>query len=241
MPPTTLADYYRNLGLPEESWHIGPEHPGLEEMVLRVLATLARARTLELGVQAGGLAVPLIAGAAGRPDFSYTGVDSLAYPNAVPLHLIAKYLKEAGIAAPVQFIESDSTPMLRAAAAASYDLIVFDHFKPKYPIDLFLVFERDILSAEGVIILHDVLMAARAEWRVCEDVCRAFGYTWTIDANVLQGVAIARRGSRPLAGAQRRLIGMRVRSRWYAHAFIRNTRSRIGRLLRAIGARDPQT
>jgi len=237
MSPTTLQDYYQNLGLPEEAWHIGPEHPGLEQFALRILATLAQARTLELGVQSGGLAVPLISGAAGRPDFSYTGVDSLEYPNAVPLRLIADYLTQAGITAPARFIESDSTRVLRTASPSSYDLIIFDHYKPKYPIDLDLVFERNVLGPGGVILLHDVLAGAKADWRVCEDVCRAFGYTWTIDASVLQGVAIVRRGDPPQTAIRQSLIGMRVRSRWYAHALVLRTRHAIGRVLRSIGVR----
>ena len=212
MSPTTLQDYYQNLGLPEEAWHIGPEHPGLEQFALRILATLAQARTLELGVQSGGLAVPLISGAAGRPDFSYTGVDSLEYPNAVPLRLIADYLTQAGITAPARFIESDSTRVLRTASPSSYDLI-------------------------SELAAHDVLAGAKADWRVCEDVCRAFGYTWTIDASVLQGVAIVRRGDPPQTAIRQSLIGMRVRSRWYAHALVLRTRHAIGRVLRSIGVR----
>ena len=237
MPPTTLAQYYRHLGLAEQSWHIGPEHPGLELFILRVLGNLAQSRTLEIGVQAGGLAVPLILGAADRPGFSYTGVDSLEYDNAVPLRLIADYLKQAGVTAPVRFIESDSTTVLRSESPSAYDLIVFDHYKPKYPIDLHIVLQHNILAAGGVIVLHDVLVAARTDWKVCESVCRAFGYTWSIDASVLQGVAVVRRSDRAMSGLHRSLVGLRVRARWHSHAIAQRVRHTIGNVLRAAGLR----
>ena len=37
-PPRTLAAYYQSLGLPEDSWYIGPEHPGLENLAVTELA-----------------------------------------------------------------------------------------------------------------------------------------------------------------------------------------------------------
>jgi hypothetical protein len=50
-----LKEYYRSLGYPESRWHIGPEHPHLEDYAIRLLETLPRARVLEVGYQAGGL------------------------------------------------------------------------------------------------------------------------------------------------------------------------------------------
>jgi hypothetical protein len=56
----TLQQYYASLGLPEAAWLVGPEHPAIEELALAVLATTRGARILEVGVQSGGFAVPVI-------------------------------------------------------------------------------------------------------------------------------------------------------------------------------------
>ena len=73
-----LSAYYTALGYPASRWHIGAEHPLLEEYAIRLLATLPRARVLEVGYQAGGFAVPLILAMHARPGFTYVGVDSMA-------------------------------------------------------------------------------------------------------------------------------------------------------------------
>ena len=235
----TLADYYRNLGLSEHAWHIGPEHPALEELGLRMLGTTRGARVLELGVQSGGFAVPVILAAAKRSGFAYMGVDSLEYTNAVPLRLIAEYLERHDVpAAAMTFVEGDSTTALRSAAPSSYDLILFDHYKPKYPIDLQITFQRRLLSDEGVIVLHDVLAQAANEWKVCERVCRAYGYTWTIETGVSQGAAVLRRKQSPAPSPSTALVAMEVTLGWYAHAAVLRSRRAVGRFLRIAGLRS---
>jgi hypothetical protein len=233
----TLAEHYRRLGLTESAWHIGPEHPGIEELGLRVLASTGGARILELGVQSGGFAVPVILAVASEPGFSYVGVDNLAYANAVPLRLVGEYLQMRGVTAPVRLIEGDSTVVLRTAARESFDLILVDHYKPKYPLDLHYICARNLLSASGAILLHDVLGSAADQWRVCTQVCKAHGYTWTIDANVSQGAAIVRRGSTRGSVASQQMITLEVNARWMAHATVLRTRRAIGRALRAAGLR----
>jgi hypothetical protein len=239
MSTMELTEYYKALGLPDEAWHLGPEHPELERLALRVLGGSARARILEIGVQSGGFAVPVILDSAGRPGFSYTGVDALKYTNAVPLGLIADYLDQRRITGPIRFVEGDSTQALSAMTADSFDLILLDHYKAKYALDLHIVCARELLNAEGTIIVHDVLAHAARAWSICERVCRAFGYTWTIESGVPNGAAIVRRGH----GARRRpmlayLVGAEVAVRWQAHAAVSDGRRGAGRLLRAVGLRS---
>jgi predicted O-methyltransferase YrrM len=161
-----LEEYYRSLGLAEHAWHIGPEHPSLEELALALLETTNEARVLEVGVQAGGFAVPVVLALSGRTGFSYTGIDSLDYPNAVPLRVIAGYFSQHGVTRNLRFIESDSTAALRGLPGESFDLILLDHYKPKYPLDFFHVCARGLISGDGAIVLHDVLGHAAGPWHV---------------------------------------------------------------------------
>ena len=108
----TLRDYYRGLELPEESWHLGPEHPSLEEMAIRLVSETKQPRMLEIGVQSGGFAVPLILTMAQKGSFSYLGVDNRENTNAVPLRLIADFLRLHGVTEGVRFVEDDSTSVL---------------------------------------------------------------------------------------------------------------------------------
>ena len=233
----TLEEYYTRLGLPREAWHIGPEHPALEQLALRLLTSMRSARILEIGVQAGGFAVPVITAAADRPRFSYVGVDNLAYSNAVPLAHVAGYLEAQGVSGGVRFVEGDSTAMLREAAPDSFDLILLDHYKPKYPVDLHSVCARGLLSADGAIVLHDVLAHAAPEWAVCRTVCEAFGYRAEIDAGVPGGAAIVRRGAAAGSRSQQAIVGVRVWVGWNAHAARLRARRAAGRLLRGMGVR----
>ena len=234
-----IQDYYRQLGLHEDAWHIGPEHPGLEDLALRVIRERSSARFLELGVQAGGFAVPVILATWKTSGFHYTGVDNLEYTNAVPLRLLENYLRQEGVSAPMRFVEGDSTSVLQTAAAESFDFILLDHYKPKYPIDLYLVCSRNLLSDGGVMILHDVLTHAAPDWEVCRDVCRAFGFEWEIHGEVSQGAAVVWRKRGYVANRLHQAgIGARVRARWSAHAAVLQSRRAVGRALRSWGLRQ---
>lgn len=237
MEDVSLSAYFQRLGLPESAWHIGPEHPGLEELGLRLLASTAHARVLEFGVQSGGFTAPVVLGSAHRRGFSYVGVDNLEYTNSVPLRLIADYLQLRGVGDRVRFIEGDSSAVLRSLGPDVYDLILLDHHKPKYPVDLYRICARGLLSADGVILLHDVLSHAAEAWSVCKRVCRAFGYEWTIDADVSQGAAIVRRGSMNGSKLDRAMVHAEVVARWTAHASVVRSRRAAGRLLRSAGWR----
>jgi hypothetical protein len=236
-PIPDLQHYYRGLNLPEESWHVGPEHPSLEERAIRLIAETGQGRILEIGVQSGGFAVPVILAVARAGPFSYLGVDNREYTNAVPLQLVADYLALHGLTNGIRFVEGDSTAVLKRARRGEFDFILLDHYKPKYPFDLLQVFRRDLLSEHGVILLHDVLTHAAREWQVCVRLCEAFGYMWDVDASVFQGAGIIRR--RP--GARRTYasvwLGARVAASWHSHAAILRTRRSVGRLLRAFGLR----
>ena len=232
-----LAEYYTRSGLPAGSWLVGPEHPALEELGIRILSNTASARILELGVQSGGFAVPVILACAHRDGFAYTGVDNLAYTNAVPLHHIADYLTLRGVTRGLRFVEGDSGPVVQTASSHAYDLILIDHFKPRYPIDFYAICSRDLLSEDGSIVLHDVLGNAAAHWEACKRVCRAFGYDWTIDATVPEGAAIVRRAGPARATASTLLVGAEVHARWRAGASMRGIRRAIGRALRRAGVR----
>jgi hypothetical protein len=232
-----LAEYYARSGLAAGSWLVGPEHPALEALGIRLLSNTASARILELGVQSGGFAVPVILSCAHREGFAYTGVDNLAYTNAVPLHHIADYLALHRVTHGLRFVESESGTVVRTAAPRSFDLILIDHFKPRYPIDLYGICSRDLLSDDGRIVLHDVLGNAAGQWEVCTRVCRAFGYDWTIDASVPEGAAIVRRAGRPRSTIASLVAGVDVTARWRTGAAIRGIRRAIGGTLRRAGLR----
>lgn len=103
---------------------------------------------------------------------------------------------------------------------------------------LYLICSRNLLSGDGVILLHDVLTHAAGPWKVCMRVCRAFGYTWVVDTNVSQGAAVVRRNrGASRAGGLATLVGIEVRLRWYAHAAVLAARRHAGRILRALGLR----
>jgi hypothetical protein len=79
----TLAEYYTGLGYHPERWHIGPEHPHLEDYAIRLISQLPRGRVLEIGYQSGGFAVPLIMALQNHPGFSYVGIDNGQYATVV--------------------------------------------------------------------------------------------------------------------------------------------------------------
>jgi predicted O-methyltransferase YrrM len=235
--PPALSEYYRSRGLSEDAWHVGAEHPSLENLALDILASTRRTRILEIGVQAGGFAVPVILSSSSRAGFSYLGVDNLAYSNAVALQLISEYLRLHGLVENIRFVEGDSTPVVRAAARKSFDLVLLDHYKPKYALDLYDICARDLLSDDGAIVLHDVLANAASAWAVCQRVCRAFGYTWTVDATVTHGAAIIRRANASASRFAEFLAYAEVAARWQMHTTMLAGRRSVGRVLRAVNLR----
>ena len=88
-----LARHYQKEGVPDDAWHIGPEHPALERAALEVLETLVGRHVVEIGFQAGGFAVPIIFALHRDPRFRYVGVDNLAYTNSVRPATIEEFLQ----------------------------------------------------------------------------------------------------------------------------------------------------
>src|SRR5262245_55480788 len=134
-----LARHYQNEGLPDEAWHIGPEHPALERAALEVLETLVGRHIVEIGFQAGGFAVPIIFALYRDPRFRYVGVDNLAYTKSVRPDAIERFLRPRVTPGCYEFIESDSTRFLKTREPASVDLVLLDHFKPLYERDLLML------------------------------------------------------------------------------------------------------
>lgn len=222
-----LSEYYTSLGFSPSEWHVGPEHPRLEEYAIDLLRRLPGGRVLEVGYQAGGFAVPVILASHQRPDFAYTGIDSGAYKNAVSGDVIARYLDGVGTRPSYAFHTGDAGAFLRSLADRQFDMILIDHFKPLYPREFHTVVTRGLLSDGGVVLLHDVLGNATREWAECRQICEALGYEWEVTDEVPQGLAIVRRGGAPKLGA-RVLVEAR-------HAY-RELRALGGRLVRGARA-----
>lgn len=229
-----LEDFYAAAGLAPECWHIGPEHPSLEQVAIEELQQRRGRRLLEIGVQAGGFAVPVIAACSQWPGFSYTGVDSHAFPNAVPFTLIEAFLATHGLTA--TFVDCDSGAFL-AAASAPFDVILLDHFKPRYAPDLVRIFERQLLATDGVVLLHDVTGVGAREWPACLAVARAYGWAATIRTDVPGGLALLRPHGQPRAQAWRLIVRLVVASQWIVGSTRRRVRAVGGQVLRRVGLR----
>lgn len=188
----TLAEYYTNLGYPPELWHLGDEHPAIENYAIQLAHRLPLARVLEIGVQSGGFAVPLILAMQDHPKFSYVGIDNGAYATAVDGSVISGYLAELNLNQGYEFLTVDSDTYLKTLPRQEFDLILVDHFKPLYPRDFETIARRQILSADGYLLFHDVLNKAAGVWKDCQKICAAFGYSWQIVSEVPSGLAVVR-------------------------------------------------
>jgi hypothetical protein len=170
-----------------------------------------------VGYQAGGFAVPLILAMHGRRGFAYVGVDSMAYGSAVEGGVIAKYLAQRGVKDGYEFVERDARGFL-LDVSPSFDLVLIDHDKRLYPRDLRTVLQRDLVSADGLVLLHDVLGKARRVWHDCLVIARAYGWSPQIVDEVPEGLAVLRRDPQTRVLSLRRRIAlggalMRIRAR----------------------------
>ncbi|MFQ5856386.1 MAG: class I SAM-dependent methyltransferase, partial [Anaerolineae bacterium] len=161
---STLEEYYESLGYPRSHWHIGWEHPHLEEYAIRLLQGMPRARVLELGYQAGGFAVPVILAMRERPDFVYLGIDSMAYDTAVDGKVIVQYLENQGVTGCYEFAVGDAGKFLARMPKEQFDLVLIDHDKSLYPREFRTLVRRELVSPDGCILFHDVLRKAREVW-----------------------------------------------------------------------------
>jgi len=191
-----LSDYYVSLGYEAGRWHIGGEHPHLEECAVRLLAPLQSKRVLEIGYQAGGFAVPVIYALHGDGTFGYTGIDSGEYANSVDGNVIEGFLRKNNIASgKYKFNKGDAHVFLKKLDAGQFDLILVDHYKPLYPREFLTIIKRQLLSPQGYILFHDVLERASKAWVQCRNMCDMFGYSWEMDDNVPGGLAVVRKKS----------------------------------------------
>jgi predicted O-methyltransferase YrrM len=222
----TLPEYYESLGYPRGRWHIGNEHPHLEEHAIRLLREMPRARVLEVGYQAGGFAVPVILAMQHRPDFAYVGMDSLAYETAVEAQVIAQYLRQQGVRDCYKFVAGDAGAFLARLPEQQFDLVLIDHYKPLYPRELRTLVRRGLVSPEGCILFHDVLGKARDVWQDCIVIGRAYGYAFSIVREVPEGLAVVRRDR----SAPSLTVGEHLRLPVvHSKIFLRQVRERIRR------------
>lgn len=185
-----LADFYEALGYPKSRWHIGPEHPSLETYAIRLLESLPNARVLEVGYQAGGFAVPIIVGLQHHPRFEYVGIDNLAYANAVNGDVIARFLQDQGVTAHYSFAVGDAQRFLRRLPPRPFDLVLIDHYKPLYPHGFLTILQRHLVRPGGYVLFHDVLGRARDVWKDCAVICRRYGCSWRVVAEIPEGLAV---------------------------------------------------
>jgi methyltransferase family protein len=191
---TTLQEYYVTLGLPPSRWHIGAEHPSLEQHAIARLGRMPGARVLEIGYQSGGFAVPVILAMHARRDFSYLGVDALVYGNAVEGDVIGRYLDAQGARRCWEFRAGDAADVVRRLRGP-FDLVLIDHDKRLYPRELLAVLRRGLVSRDGCVLLHDVLGKARAAWHDCAIIAAAHGHLAAVVPDVPGGLAVLTPGS----------------------------------------------
>lgn len=204
----TLAEYYAKLGLPPNKWHIGPEHPHLENYALKLLKQLSRAYVLEIGYQAGGFAIPVILEMKDYRNFNYVGIDNGAYPNSVEPLILDNYLKSYQVMGKYTFYWGDAKEILKGLKHQKFDLILLDHAKQFYAREFYTLISKDMLSLDGYILLHDVLEKAEPAWKECEWICRSFNFTWQIVEDIPGGLAVVKRN-----------LGTLIDSRFYQLSF----------------------
>jgi len=237
-----LAEYYRSLGYPSSKWHVGVEHPDLEDYALRLLQGLPTPRVLEIGYQAGGFAVPLILGM--HEEFSYVGIDSLSYDNAVNGDVLAAYLRSQGVKSGFEFLQEDACHYLYRHRSSRFDLILIDHYKPFYPRELLAIVQHGLLAKDGHILLHDIRGRAQGVAGLCEAIARAYQYSWTVTDSVPEGLAMMQRLTPELrqsgfAMSLRRGIIQAAVGLWSAGYQVRLALQALKRTLHRSSSREP--
>lgn len=196
MSSSSLKEYYLESGLCADDFHIGPEHPGIEERAIDLLAKSSGKRVLEIGYQSGAFAAPVIE-AYGRDDsFDYTGVDNFAFNNSIRSNwrpqFIEGYLASKNLnKTAYRFLQGDANAFL-LAQREPYDLILIDHLKPLYARELRTILKRKLIKPDGVILVHDVAGRAKQVWRDCTRWCWCYHCESEIDLGVVSGLAIIR-------------------------------------------------
>jgi hypothetical protein len=228
----TLSEYYISLGYTPDMWHIGQEHPHLENYALHLLRQLPSSRVLEIGFQAGGFAVPVIMKMQDRPDFLYVGIDNGAYPNAVHPSTIVGYLKQQKVKGEFYFHYGDVKDILTRLAPQRFDMILVDHSKPFYSREFYTIASKGLIAPGGYILFHDVLEKAEAVWRECEVICQAFGFSWQIVEDVPGGLAAVKPGGAtlPKVGLGMLFARSQIKVKLIGRSLRQNLRGMLGKV-----------
>ena len=228
----TLSEYYTSLGYTPDRWHIGQEHPHLENYALYLLRQLPRSRVLEIGFQAGGFAVPVIMKMQDRPDFLYVGIDNGAYPNAVHPSTIVGYLKQQKVKGEFYFHYGDVKDILTRLTPQKFDLILVDHSKPFYSREFYTISCNGFIAPGGYILFHDVSEKAEAAWKECKLICQAFGLSWQIVEDVPGGLAVVRldETTLPKAGLRRLFARSQIKVILIGRSLRESLRNMLGKV-----------
>lgn len=189
-----LREYYQKIGYQNSQWHIGPEHPRMEEYTLKLLLRTRHKRVLEIGYQAGGFAVSVILAMKNDPEFNYTGIDDGSYANSVEKNVICKFLEDSNVQQNIYaFYKGDAHTFLYNLTKVQFDVILVDHYKPLYLREFYGIVKNDLLDPEGYILFHDVLERASKIWVKCQNLCDLFGFSWEIINEIPGGMAVVRK------------------------------------------------
>ena len=191
-----LRTFYENQGLSSADYHIGPEHPGLEEKAIQLIQDHPLPKILEIGYQSGGFSIPIILTLYGKRGFSYVGIDNMQFNESINskwnVDLLNNFLLLKGVDKHCfKFHIGDSGEFLKKCND-HYDLILIDHMKALYPRELRMIFRRRLICKGGVILLHDVLKRAKMAWEKCRRICKTYNCSYEIDENIVLGLAILR-------------------------------------------------
>ena len=215
--PQTLQKYYQCKGFSPKQYHIGAEHPALENFFLQFTKEMTRLHIMEIGFQSGGFAVPVILANEKHLDFTYLGIDSGEYESAVDGGVISTYLEGHNVKCNCEFVKADSGSYLKKMPYRTYDLILIDHYKPLYLRDFYTIARRKLVSPDGYVLFHDVLGRAKSVWEQCKKICIAFGFKWEIVDSVPGGLAVVSYGQK--SGFANVLKKMFARSSLYLRRF----------------------
>jgi len=195
---SNLRKFYVDQGLHDKDFHIGPEHPGLEEKALLLVKDIPAPRILEIGYQSGGFSIPMIVTLFKNQGVTYEGIDNLEFNESINSRwqprFLEEFLEKEGVDnSCFTFNNGDGAEFLKQCDH-QYDLILIDHLKALYPRELKLILQNHLIKEGGFILLHDVSIRAKVAWEKCSKICDSYGCQYEVDENVVSGLAIVKPG-----------------------------------------------